>query len=95
MYSKLFWGVSSIALSLAATAYASGAQDYTRDDPANPSAPVPPAHYHAIIKDYRATPIMTKPGNWRALNDRAEKIGGPRGQLREVFEPVVRRKKKK
>jgi len=93
MKSKLFWGVATMLLS-ALTANFVSAHENDGQDPADPQARVPRAHYHPVITDYRLTPVMTKPGNWRALNDRAEKIGGPRGQLREVDEPIRQRKKR-
>ncbi len=70
------------------------AHETDQNDPANPYATVPGAHYHPVLSHYRATPIITKPANWRELNDRAEEINGPRGQLREVTEPIRKRKKK-
>lgn len=94
MNPKLFLSASTLLLSAIATSTVTVAHEYPQGDPANPQAFVPAAHYHAIITDYRATPIMTTPGNWRELNDRAEKIGGPRGQLREVTEPIRPRKKR-
>ena len=94
MNSKLFLGASAFLLSsLLATATAT-AHDGDQANPADPHAAVPRAHYHPVITDFRSTPIMTKPGNWRELNDRAEKIGGPRGQLRETTDPIRMRKKR-
>lgn len=82
-----------VLLSAALTAVTASAHETDQGDPADPTAPVPRAHYHPVLSDYRATPIQTKPANWRELNDRAEEIGGPRGQLRGVDEPIRKRKK--
>ena len=73
---------------------AGSAHETDQDDPTNPFAAVPPARYQPVLRGYRATPIMSKPGNWRELNNRAEQIGGPRGQLREVGEPIRKRKRR-
>ncbi len=81
-------GVSPLSLEVAA-------HEYDQNDPANPDANVPGIRYRPVITDYQPTAIMTKPANWRELNDRAEKIGGPRGQLRDVNEPIRKKKKLK
>lgn len=81
------------SLSISLTAVVASAHETKQGDPADPFAAVPGAHYHPVLSHYRATPIMTKPANWRDLNDRAEEIGGPRGQLRAVNEPIRKRKK--
>ena len=62
-------------------------------DPVDPYAPVTHTHYHPVLNQYRATPIVERPTNWRELNDRAEQIGGPLGQLRSVNEPIRKRKR--
>ncbi|NND48672.1 MAG: hypothetical protein HKN60_00305 [Rhizobiales bacterium] len=80
-------------LSASLTATTAMAHETNQRDPADPFATVPREHYHPVIDDYRATAIMTKPSDWRELNDRAERIGGPRGQLRSVDEPIRKRKK--
>ncbi|MDH3740103.1 MAG: hypothetical protein OER56_00775 [Hyphomicrobiales bacterium] len=63
-------------------------------DPTDPFAAVTRTHYHPIMNEYRPSAIMERPENWRALNDRAEEIGGPLGQLRGVDEPIRKRKRK-
>ncbi|NNE23809.1 MAG: hypothetical protein HKN11_14485 [Rhizobiales bacterium] len=63
-------------------------------DPTDPYAPVTRTHYHPIMNHYRPSAIMERPENWRELNDRAEEIGGPLGQLRGVDEPIRKRKRK-
>lgn len=83
--------VASLSISLTTTL--ASAHETNLGDPVDPFSPVPGAHYHPVINDYQATAIMTKPANWRELNDRAEQIGGPRGQLRSVDEPIRKRKK--
>lgn len=70
------------------------AHETDQSDPADPFAAVPNAHYHPVLSGYRVSPIMTKPANWRELNDRAGEIGGPRGQLRGIDEPIRKRRKK-
>ena len=70
------------------------AHDTDQSDPLDPYAKVTGTHYHPVLSHYRATPILNRPANWRELNDRAEEINGPRGQLREITEPIRKRKKK-
>ncbi len=65
----------------------------TLRDPTNPDAPVSRAHYHSVMSGYQFEPIRGKPGNWRELNDRMEQIGGPLGQLRDLSEPIQKKKK--
>ncbi len=74
--------------------FSTSAHEFDQNDPANPDASVPGFRYQPVITDYQYTVIQTKPANWRELNDRAEKIGGPRGQLRSVTEPIRKRKNK-
>ena len=62
-------------------------------DPTDPHAPVTRTHYHPIMNDYRPSAIMERPQDWRELNERAERIGGPLGQLRKVDEPIRKRKR--
>lgn len=95
MIRKSLGAVAASAVSLALTVATASAHEtgQNQNQPAEPYAPVPSVHYHAVITDYRATPIMAKPDDWRTLNDRAEEIGGPRGQLRELGEPIRKRKK--
>ena len=74
---------------LGASAHETGA-----GDPTDPFAPVTRTHYHPILNHYQPSAIMQRPENWRELNDRAEEIGGPLGQLRGVDEPIRKRKRK-
>ena len=84
-----------IALGLAGLApNATYAHDTGSGDPTDPFAPVTRTHYHPIMHEYRPSAIMERPKNWRELNDRAEEIGGPLGQLRGVDEPIRKRKRK-
>jgi hypothetical protein len=62
-------------------------------DPTNPDARVPFAQYRSVLHDYRYTPLPAL-GNWRELNDRAEKIGGPMGQLRNPDQPYRKRRRR-
>lgn len=57
-------------------------------DPSDPHAPVPHVTYHSVMSGYEHTGIARKPANWRELNERMERIGGPAGQLREPDEPI-------
>lgn len=57
-------------------------------DPSDPHVPVPPVTYRPVMSGYEHTGISGKPGNWRELNDRMERIGGPAGQLRDPDEPI-------
>lgn len=68
------------------------ADELNQNDPSDPFAPVPQTRYKHIMSTYRSSPIMDRPANWRELNDRAEQIGGPLGQLREVDEPIRKRR---
>jgi hypothetical protein len=61
------------------------------DDPTDPGAPVPPVVYRPVMSGYQDTTRTTRPADWRELNDRMERIGGPRGQLRDVDEPIRER----
>ena len=70
------------------------AHEPTLPDPLDPYAPVTQTHYHPVLNRYRTTPIVNRPANWRELNDRAERIGGPLGQLRDVNEPIREKKRK-
>jgi hypothetical protein len=78
---------------LAAMLQPASAHEPVLADPLDPYAPVTRTHYHAILNHYQASPILNRPLNWRELNDRAEQIGGPLGQLREVNEPIRKHKK--
>jgi len=62
-------------------------------DPADPRTPVPAILYRPVLDDYRLPSIVEKPSNWRELNDRAERIGGPGGQLRSPDHPIRERKR--
>ena len=62
-------------------------------DPADPNAQVPQVRYRSVLSGYVYTPVPGVPGNWRDLNDRAERIGGPGGQLREPDEPIRKKKR--
>lgn len=73
-------------------ALASGSVGAEPWDPDNPSAPVPEVRYRPVLHDYRPQEIVEKPGNWRELNDRAEQIGGPGGQLRSPDEPIRKKR---
>jgi len=84
-----------IALGLAGLATTTSiAHETGAGDPTDPYASVTRTHYHPIMNEYRPSAIMERPKNWRKLNDRAEKIGGPLGQLRGVDEPIRKRKRK-
>ena len=61
-------------------------------NPDDPNAPVPRPHYHSVLSGYEFRPVGGKPANWRELNDRMERIGGPLGQLRDPSEPVGKKK---
>ena len=52
-------------------------------------------HVHGAtgVPGFTARPVKG-PEDWRKLNDRAEQIGGPLGQLRGVDEPIRKRKRK-
>lgn len=62
------------------------------NDPSDPNAHVPRTHYHSVLSGYEYVPVPSEPGNWRELNDRMEQIGGPAGQLRDVDEPLRKKK---
>jgi hypothetical protein len=62
-----------------------------RADATDPAAPVPPLIYHPVMSGYEETVSTTRPADWRELNDRMERIGGPGGQLRDPDEPIRER----
>lgn len=84
----------AVLIGIAADNTVASAHEVERPDVTDPYAHVPAHRYRPVMLGYQPTPIMTEPGNWRELNDRAEQIGGPRGQLRDVNEPIRKRKKK-
>jgi hypothetical protein len=57
-------------------------------EPTDPNANVPEVEYRAVLRDYRAPVIVEKPADWKALNERAEQIGGPGGQLKSPDQPI-------
>lgn len=61
-------------------------------EPTDPGAPVPWPRYQSVMSGYEFQPVQGKPANWRELNDRMEKIGGPAGQLRDPSEPIEKNK---
>jgi len=83
--------VAAVALSFADTAVAI---DPSGAAAAYPYARVPRVHYRPVLDEYRASPNPTPPADWRELNDLAETIGGPRGQLRSIGEPIRKREKR-
>ena len=62
-------------------------------DPTDPEASVPSTHYHSVLSGYDSKPVTSPPGDWKELNDRMERIGGPLGQLKEPHEPLRKKKK--
>jgi len=62
-------------------------------DPTDPEASVPSTHYHSVLSGYDSQPATSPPGDWKELNDRMERIGGPLGQLKEPHEPLREKKK--
>jgi hypothetical protein len=63
------------------------------DDPTDPDAQAPKTQYRPVLHDYHFTPLPAL-GNWRELNERAEKIGGPLGQLRDPDQPYRKRRRR-
>lgn len=59
-----------------------------QDDPIDPNVPGAPLVYEPVMGFYEAVAPVTKPGNWKELNDLAEKLGGQRGQLQPSAKPV-------
>ena len=94
MSTKPFKGTVLIAFAAGLFSTPSLAHEPALPDPLDPYAPVTQTHYHPVLNRYRTTPIINRPANWRELNDRAERIGGPLGQLREVNEPIRKKKRK-
>jgi len=82
---------ATIAISLADMA---AAHEPNGGDASYHAAQVPRAYYRSILDEYQASPTTTPPVDWRELDDLAEKIGGPRGQLRSIGEPIRKRKDK-
>ena len=89
------WRLCFVAIAAIAglPAGAASAADTDDMDAADPDARVPKLHYRPVLRDYRASPITTQASDWREMNDRAEAIGGPRGQLRSVDEPIRKRQR--
>jgi len=75
-------GVAVAAVGIATPAMAGSAE------PSDPSAIVPKVEYRAVLRDYRPPVIVEKPAGWTELNRRAERIGGPGGQLRSPDQPI-------
>jgi hypothetical protein len=79
---------------LAAAAFSMTAPTVAQQaDPTNPEAHVRSERYRSVLHDYRFTPLP-KFGDWRELNDRAEKIGGPMGQFRDQNQPYRKRRRR-
>ena len=76
-----------------ALSHLSGSAVADERDPADPDASVPQVQYRSVLSGYSFTPVPGVPGNWRELNDRAERIGGPGGQLRSPDEPIRKKKR--
>lgn len=75
-------GVAVAAVGAAAPASAGSAE------PTDPSVYVPKVEYRAVLRDYRPPAIVEKPAGWKELNQRAERIGGPGGQLKSPDQPM-------
>lgn len=75
-------GVAVTVVGIATPAVARSAE------PTDPSANVPKVEYRAVLRDYRPPVIVEKPAGWTELNQRAERIGGPGGQLRTPDQPI-------
>ena len=50
-------------------------------EPDEPEAPTFALDYEPILEGYEHIEIVKKPVDWRAANDLAEQLDGPRGQL--------------
>ena len=81
------WAAFVVAAIQASTTFAGPVE------PTDPYANVPEAEYRAVLRDYRAPAIVEKPADWKALNERAEQIGGPGGQLKSPDQPIRGRAK--
>lgn len=63
-------------------------------EPSDPDAPSAETVYESVLGDYDPIEIVKKPDDWRAANDLAEELDGPRGQLLPPGNKPVRRKPK-
>ncbi|MCV2421621.1 hypothetical protein [Paucibacter sp. DJ2R-2] len=52
-------------------------------DPLDPSVPLPALRYRSALQSYRADP-GTELGDWKASNERVQRIGGWRAYAREA-----------
>lgn len=62
-------------------------------EPADPEAYAPGVTYRSVLDGYESIDIVKKPIDWRAANDLAEELDGPRGQLLEPGAKPERKKK--
>ncbi|WP_428509839.1 hypothetical protein [Roseateles sp.] len=56
-------------------------------DPLDPNVPLPPLRYRSALQSYRADPgteLGTELGDWKASNERVQRIGGWRAYAREA-----------
>lgn len=78
---------SSACLSgLASLVLASSGLTAGDNDPSDPNAPTPRIRYQSVLSGYTYQPPKGAPADWRELNERMERIGGPGGQMRDLDE---------
>jgi hypothetical protein len=73
------------------TLFSAASLAHESGDPTDPNASVPATVHQPVMSGYEGSAIVGRPGDWRELNDRAEQIGGPGGQLRGTDEPIRER----
>lgn len=81
------------ALVVVLLAFGASATPASAHDPDDPGAPAPEVEYESVLDGYEPIEIVKKPDDWRAANDLAEELDGPRGQLLEPGAMPPKKKK--
>lgn len=59
-----------------------------QDDSVDPEVAGAPLVYEPVMGSYNAIGLVLKPGNWKELNELAERLGGQKGQLEPSAKPM-------
>ena len=60
-----------------------------QDDPVDPDVAGAPLVYEPVMGSYDSTGLVGKPGNWKELNELAERLAGQKGQLEPLAKPML------
>lgn len=60
-----------------------------QDDPSNPDVAGAPLVYEPVMGSYDPVAPNVKPGNWKELNELAERLAGQKGQLEPLAKPML------